>query len=1698
MSIHRKMRKILIPILLLCVTITHAQLNNSWIDYNKTYFKFQVGKTGVYRISQATLSAAGLGGVPAQQFQLWRNGEEVRIFTTVATGTFSSTDYIEFWGERNDGRPDKNLYRDTSYQLSDSFSLHTDTAMFFLTVNPAGNNLRFTTAINDVAGNSLAPDAYFMRKIRTASKALYNRGYAAIVGEYVYSSSYDMGEGYTSNNIAPCCDLYQNYDNLNVYLAAPPNSVSFYISAFGNSLYTRNLSVKFYNDVLFNDAPMNYFSIVKKQVDNIPLSAITQNPTQFWMSINGYVAPPGIANSNDRIVVGETILTYPSVFNFNNEKNFYFELKASSTGNYLVIDNFNSGATPPVLYSMSDGQRFVGDISVPGKVRFALPASGIAIRKFNLVNEEAGNITTVNSISSKSFINFSNLANQGDYLIITHPSLFNDGNGVNYVDEYKKYRASAAGGSYHPIVVLIDELNDQFAFGIKKHPAAIRDFIRLANGQFTNKPKYVFIIGRGMSGLEYRQNETNPVTEKIDLVQSFGWPASDVLLSCNPGQNVPLVPIGRLAVINGTEIKYYLNKVKEYEQVQASPSQAVADKGWMKNVINVAGGKDNEESDLFVNYMNDYKRIVEDSAFGGRVETFVKASSSAVEQANGERIEQLINGGVSLIQYFGHSSANTLAFNLSSPEIYTNQGKYPFFNVSGCSAGNFFTFDQTRLSGNLTLSEKYVLADQRGSIGFIASTHLGIPPFLNFFNTQLYNALSLDLYGNTIGNQLKRTLQVLGSNPQTLDFYTRIHLEELNLHGDPAIKINAFALPDFVIEDQLVKISPSVISVADNSFTVNVKMMNIGRVIKDSIRVSVVRKLPNDSSKILYNQLIPVIKNADSLSFIIPVNPTTDKGLNKIIITLDVDNIVQELSEANNTLTKEFYILEDEIRPVLPYNYSIVNKHQIVFSASTANPLSGQRQYLMELDTTELFNSSFKKQYTANGVGGTIEFAPTDIIFTDSTVYYWRTSMVPLNGGQQIWNSFSFVYLPNGGTGFNQSHYFQHTKSTYSSSISLDNDRVFRFKTLPRTLIIKTGLYPYISYDRINVNVDFSQLDYYGCKYGSLQFFVYDSASLQPWKNYNSTNVLTGETSGRFGSWPICDAATRNFFEFPYNDSKFRKRAMDFLDSIPDGMYVSITNLGMTSNTAFISDWQADQATLGAGNSLYHKLKSIGFTEIDNFTHNLPFVFFYRKNNASFSPQQKMGLAEDEQLTTSYLLPTKYFSGIIESPAFGPARSWKALHWNGVSVDPILKDSVTIQVFGITTNGAETFMKTISPATDTSLSFINAATYPYVKLKMSNGDQTFATPNQLRYWRINADYAPEGAVAPNILYTMKDSVEQGDKIDFALAFKNISAIAFDSLKVKFIITDRNNVPHTIVIPKKKALLSGDTLVVNYSIDTKDYPGSNTLYVMVNPDNDQPEQYLYNNFIFKDFYVKEDKFNPLLDVTFDGVHILNRDIIAARPHILIKLKDESHFMALSDTALLKIQVQYPDGVLHNYFFGDSVRFNPANLGNGENTASIDFLPYFPEDGDYQFIVSGKDVAGNKAGKIEYRISFSVINKPMISNLLNYPNPFTTSTAFVFTITGSEVPQNMRIQILTITGKVVREITKNELGSIHIGRNITDFKWDGTDAYGQKLANGVYLYRVITNLNGKSLDKYKSESDNTDKYFNKGYGKMYLMR
>src|SRR5689334_5762494 len=118
------MKKIFtICLLLAAARMMGQQYNNEWINFNQTYYKFKVGASGLYRIPQATIAGAGLGSAQVQYMQLWRNGKQVPFYSTVPSGIMGATDYLEFWGEANDGKPDLPLYRDPAYQHTDKVSL---------------------------------------------------------------------------------------------------------------------------------------------------------------------------------------------------------------------------------------------------------------------------------------------------------------------------------------------------------------------------------------------------------------------------------------------------------------------------------------------------------------------------------------------------------------------------------------------------------------------------------------------------------------------------------------------------------------------------------------------------------------------------------------------------------------------------------------------------------------------------------------------------------------------------------------------------------------------------------------------------------------------------------------------------------------------------------------------------------------------------------------------------------------------------------------------------------------------------------------------------------------------------------------------------------------------------------------------------------------------------------------------------------------------------------------------------------------------------------------------------------------------------------------------------------------------------------------------------------------------------------------
>lgn len=1670
-------------------------LRNEWIDYSKTYYKFKVGKNGLVRITQNQLSTAGLATIPCEQFQLFRNGVQVPILTSITSGVFGVTDFIEFWGLQNDGVPDNALYRNPAHQLNNQLSLCTDTATYFLTTNTnISHNLRITVSTNNVAGNVLPVETAFTHTQRVNIKERINRGFAINVGEDVYSSSYDVGEGFSSRDITKPNNNYTI--SLGNLFQANTGTATVFAALGGNADKARSATVAINNTTVITQNINGYNNAIFN--GNVPLASLNSG------SNNSAFINIATTDDFDRIIVNFLELQYQRQFNFGGDSNFVFQLAANNQGQFLQINNFSNNGIAPILYDLTNNRAYIGNTEVAGVVRFALPPSSSSTN-YVLASRSNGNILKVNTLQSKIFLNYTSSSNQGNYIVISHPNLMPTQGFIDYIN----YRKSAIGGNWNTLVVDINEITDQFGFGIKKHPLAIRNFLRFANSNFSTKPENVFFIGKAVTYDQFRANETAANIEQLDLVPTFGWPASDALLVSANNDPVAMFPYGRLSAINSQEILDYLEKVKEYELQATSTTQTIANKLWMKQLVHVAGADDPGLDALLSFYLNAYKARAVDTSMGATVADFNKTTGSSISPITIADMNKYFTQGINLLTYFGHSAASGLSYNLNEPNDYNNQGKYPTFLVNGCSAGNFFDFDGIRFVSKTSLAEKFVFAKQRGAIAFIASSHFGLTSYLDFYSTGFYKSINGSGYGKSIGVNMADGKSQLIASATLNDYFGRTHAEQFILHGDPAIKIYTHSKPDFVLEDPQVLVTPNFISVADNNFTVKATIYNIGKATGDSVRLKVTRTFPDGSVSDILNTKIKSVYYKKDTTLTIPIVALKDKGNNAITITIDSDNVYDELSEANNTITKNFVIFEDELRPIFPANYSIINKRNIKLAASTANALDVQRSYVMEIDTTALFNSPLKATRTVISTGGLIEFDPV-LNFTDSTVYYWRVAPEATSGTNR-WFTSSFVYLQNATRGgFNQSHFHQITNGTFFNMMTDSIARNYPYKPVTQSLTLRNAVWPYGG----NIDEPYSvalndalNTDIKGICFrpSNLTINVFNASTLKA--KFNQPFGVAGPAQFGSMSTQACNQAGREYdFAFATSNSTDRKAAMDFLDNqVKDGEFVVVRSIILESlGYTLANEWKADENIFGAGNSIYHRLKNAGFADIDSFNRLRCFVFIYKKNDPSFTPQFRFSNSFNDFIVFKVNVNTTPNNGYILSPKFGPASKWYNLQWNARKTNP--QDQAVVKLIGIKTdNSVDTLFTYNDTQLSNDISTVSTTTYPYLQMVIQTTDTANLTPYHLRWWRLIADGLPDAAAAPSIRYAFKDTVEVGEPINFSLAFKNASDINFnDSLQVSFNIIDKNNVVQPQQVRKLKPIIAGDTAVIRTTINTQNLSGQNGMNVYVNQANNPLELHQFNNFAFKNFFVRPDDKNPMLDVTFDGVRILNGDIVSSKPAIRIQLRDDSKFLALNDTALLTLQLKMPNGTIKKYNYGtDTLRFVNADLVGGNNVATIEFNPNLFEDGTYELFVIGRDRSNNPTALVQYRISFVVNNKPMISNLFNYPNPFTSSTAFVFTLTGSKVPSMLRIQILTVTGKVVKEINKQELGNVHIGRNITEYKWDGTDNYGQKLANGVYLYRVITSNDGKALEKYNLTDINgfdvsTDQYFKGGYGKMYLMR
>lgn len=1678
---YSRMKRIILIFLLLYASLGFSQnYNNSWIPFSPSqsfslqqYFKIKIVKEGIYRIDKSVLLQAGIpikttsipnAAVDYKNLQLFLNGKEQPLFIdTSISGNGTFLNYIEFYGKGNDGSLDSRMYvdkhsvKDPLKQANPYYSLFTDTATYFLTWNSLTNNKRFIVE-KDTAFSSYSPATYFFRKVLNQYTSSYYEGNASdadyIEAEGWFGNAFGLGQSTTINISTP-----------NAYSAGPPSSLEIVLA--GASDYAQlepdhHLRIQYpgvTTDTIFGGYKLLrlYNSILSSSLGASATPLIFSSIDDWSNSQN-----PG------RCVLSFISLKYPHTYDFNGEvasgNTLYIPDNALKTKTFFNISDLTIPSnSKSLLYDLTNN-KIITAIYSNGTIKGLIPNSGSEKECYLTFDTQVNLIPSIipvstNPTSYARFINYQNPTINYDYIIITHNSLMNEA--INY----KNYRNL----SYKTLLIDIDELYNQFSFGIEKHPLAIKDFSDFILHSWSKAPEHLFLLGKSIAINTSRNNVT---TFARNLIPTYGYPASDNLLTAGLTTQlfIPSIPVGRLAAQGVDDVRIYLNKVKSYEQ------QIPAE--WMKNVLHFGGGSDAGQNAQFQGYLNAFKTTIKSPYFGGKVTSFFKKSSSVIQINQSDYLHALIDTGVSIITFFGHGSTTGFDQNIDIPSSYNNKDRYPLIIANSCFAGNIHT------SGRV-ISEDFVLIEEKGTIGFIASISEGYAFELFNYSNQLYKEIGYNNYGKSIGNSMKRTIEKIQTTNNQILKNTCL---EMTLHGDPAIIINSPKNPDLVISPSKIFFTPQIITSQLDSFTVNIIVTNIGKVFTDSFEVAIKRTLPI-GTQLNFSKKITLLNFQDTIKLTLPVNPQNGIGINTFHVRLDVqDSIRPEISELNNETSAQMIIQSDDIIPVYPYKYAIVPNNTVTLKASTSNPFAPAKNYIFELDTSDAFNSSspkFKQYKISQAAGGIITWQP-NIVLEDSMVYYWRVSPDVTNGNYK-WRESSFIYIP-GKTGWSQAHHFQFKNDTYKEITYKKPERTFEFVTNIGALKVEK-----VPSDP-TVKVNSTRQEYGGCRAPTMYVMVFDPLTLIPWATrFKLPDGSFSNPDHNFGNFNDngggCRPRPENYFGFKADDVQQVKGMCSMLKKIPPGYYV----LAYTSTSSNFSNWD---------DSTFQTFESLGSIKIRSLTNKNSYIFFVKKGQTS-TVQEVIGDSLSYDITLDAVMEGKWHYGNITSEIIGPASKWTSLHWKQKPKENPTSDRILLNVYGIKANGQETLLiKDLKPViADSVISFIDEKLYPYLKFNAFIEDDSLRTPAELKKWQIYYDPIPEAALNPSKFFSFyKENIAEGDSINFCTVIENISPYDMDSMLVYFAVYDKNRIVHQIPYKRRRPLfatgkpLDKDTLCISFS--TQGFQGLNSLWIEANPNQDQLEQYHFNNIGQIYFNVDRDKINPLMDVTFDGVHILDGDIVSSKPFIVIQLRDENKFLRLDTSALFKIYLKYPDATDEVLIPFDNTiaKFIPASTVSN-NKCKVEYSPGNLKDGKYQLRIQSKDKSSNLSGYLDYKISFEVINKSTITEVMSYPNPFSTSTKFVFTLTGSEIPSYFKIQIMTVTGKIIREIMLDELGPIHIGRNITEYAWDGKDEFGDRLANGLYLYRVIIRLNSSSIEKRESGAD---KFFNSGFGKMYLMR
>jgi hypothetical protein len=1654
-----------------------SQIGNEWIDYSQKYWKFPISEDGLYRINYNQLVNGGIpvSTIDPRKIKIFGRGKECQIFISgESDGTFDPNDYIELYALKNDGWLDSLVYENPLHISNPAYSLFNDTAHYFLTIS-SENGLR-GNFFDQTNYDDYNPRSYCWHEEELSYHAEYLMGLQDING--IGLPGYDVAEGWFDYRFPKGSSHPSNLNTSGAYVGADAPPAQVYTHAASASIAlgfpNHHLQVGWGNPVqVMVDTSYYGYQLIRSQFE-IPANQLGSNTVITHRSVDD------LNVASDYHAVSYVRISYPHTFSIPNSDSFHFSLQANNGESeaYLEIQNFNSAA--PRLFVLNQNNIIEVRTTVEsGLIKTIIPVAPLGNTKCWLMSGESMPISALSPVTQSGY--FSNyVAQQNDqtFLIITHPSLMNSA---------LNYGAWRNDGSTQSLVVNVEELYMQYTYGIWKNPLSIRRFCNNLIQAWTSPPQHLFIIGKSIheaniSGTIGARNDPDKYAR--NLVPTWGNPGSDALFSAGLNNTLyeSAIPTGRLAAQNEQQVLEYLNKVIEHES--QSPSL------WQKNVMHFGGGTISYEQALFRSYLENYAEIARDTSFGGVVYPFYKNTTDPIQMNVSDSIQLLINQGVSLMTFFGHASSTGFDQNIDSPLSYNNQGKYPLLIGNSCYTGNI------HLSDAQSASESFVLVPNRGMIGFLAKSDLGIPVYLNLFTENFYREIFRNHYGSSIGTCMKeaiRGFQIAG------DFYRKNAALSFTLHGDPAVHLNTQPKPDYRVSASSISFEPADISASLSSFEVKVLIENIGKATGDDVGIELVRHYPNGVDSV-YVAVLDQILHHDTVTFQIINNTAIAAGENTFDVYVDYPlNTVEELDDIGNNIVsgKSLLITSGDLFPVVPYTFEVIGESSVALKASTGFAFENERAYIMQMDTTIHFNSPFLQVHQTSTTGGVIEW-PLTLSIPDSTVIYWRCSRDSISPEQGYnWYESSFQFISE-KKGWGQDHFFQFTNNILSNTALNENTRTWEFA--PTNAHLKCQVYgaANTNYEalatRYQLNLNVLEYGGFGFNAPALMVAVLDSSTFTPWaSNYNGLNP-----DHDFGN-TLASANARSrperYFIFQQSDPSQLQGFVDMMEAIPDSQYVLI----YTWQFAEKHQWE------NYAPAITEFFEEIGASAIVASPDSIPFITFFKKGDYSNLIEVVGGASSDYLVLETDLVGSIGHSSVL-GPLIGPSQSWGSAHWQFTPMELTPGDSSLFVIHGIDVLGADHVLsETYQSGEILDLSNIaDAAQFPYLRLEAKMNDQVHFTSPQLDRWHVLYDKVPECAINPLAGYYLEtDSLQQGQKIRFAVAIENISEIDMDSLLVSYRIEDEAHEMHTIEYPLQSPLLAGEILFDTLTIETTAYTGNITLHIEANPKNfntgiqHQPEQSHFNNLAKINLHIQEDLINPILDVTFDGQHILQGDIVSAAPHIVITLDDENPFFIMNeeaDTSNFKLFITNPNGEIRPvHFASGNLEWLPAS--SPANKFRIDYTPQFEKDGTWTLRVQGSDKSGNLSGALDYEIDFNVFGKPTITEVMNYPNPFSTRTQFVFTLTGTIPPDQMKIQIMTINGDIVREITQDELGPLRIGRNLTEYWWDGTDEFGDRLANGIYLYRVLARLDGESLEISDSGAS---QFFQKGFGKMYLLR